>query len=179
MKKQVLVDSQWLKVTMETVRFPSGTVIKDFYIAERPPYVAIVPILGNREILLVRQYRHGSRQTILNVPMGVIDKNEKPINTARRELIEETGYHARNISSLGTFQNNPAFLRLTCHLFLARNLIKKTIRHTDANEHTEIICLPLEKVIRKIFNGEIQDMTTVIGVLGASLILTKKLSIQL
>jgi len=175
-KKQILVDSKWLKVILETVRFPDSTLIKDFYIVERPPYAAVVPLIGNREILLVQQYRHGSRQNILNIPMGVIDKNEKPVNTARRELLEETGYRASIISSLGTFQNNPAFLRLTCHLFLARNLIKKPTMHTDTNEHTEIICLPLEKVMQKIFSGEIQDMTTAIGIFEAYLILTKKFS---
>lgn len=169
MKKRVLVNSRWLKVIRETVRFPNGTEIKDFYIAERPAYAAVVPLLKSNEILLVRQYRQGPRKNILNIPMGVITENEKSIATARRELLEETGYRAGTISPLGTFQNNPAFLRLTCHIFLARNLKREEIRRIDAHEHTKVIRLSLEKAVRKIFNGEIQDMTTVIGIFGACL----------
>ncbi len=107
MKKQILVNSPWLKVVCETARFPDGTSIKGFYTVERPTYAAAVPLLKNQEIMLVRQYRHGHRQNILNLPMGVIAKKEKPTDTARRELLEEIGYRTKDTSFLGAFQNNP------------------------------------------------------------------------
>ena len=178
MKKQILVNSRWLKVIRESIRFPNGKVVPDFYTVERPTYAAVVSLLNNREIILVQQYRHGPRQTILNLPMGVIAKNEKPIAAARRELLEETGYLAKNISLIGTFQNNPAFLRLKCHLFLAQKLTAKTKHVTDANEHTAMIRLPLEAALQKIFDGEIQDMTTVIGIFAAYMSVREKTDIS-
>lgn len=170
MRKQILVNNQWLKVIRENARFPDGTSIKNFYTVERPTYAAVVPLLNNnREIMLVRQYRHGPRRTILNLPMGMITKKEKPIDTARRELIEETCYSAKDISFLGSFQNNPAFLRLTCHLFLARKLKGVRVREIDTNEHIVVVRLSLEDALKKIFRGDIQDMTTVIGILATYL----------
>jgi len=165
MKKQILVNNQWLKVIRETVRFPDGTFMKDFYTVERPTYAAVVPLFGNGEILLVRQYRHGPRRTILNLPMGRFAKKEKPMHAAKRELLEETGYTAKRISLLGAFENNPAFLRLTAHIFLARNLKKKINYKTDTKERTTMIRISLQQALNKILRGEIEDMTTVIGIL--------------
>lgn len=177
MKKQILVNSQWLKVIRETARFPDGTVINDFYTVERPAYAAVIPLFNDQKIMLVQQYRHGPRQVILNLPMGVIAKKEKPVDTAHRELIEEIGYNSGDISFLGTFQNNPAFLRLTCHLFLARKLKRMITHETDTNERTAVIHLTLEEALKKILLGEIQDMTTVIGI-SMTYLKTKKIRFQ-
>lgn len=117
--------------------------------------------------MLVRQYRHGPRKKILNIPMGIIRKNEKPIQTAKRELQEETGYYAKELLPIGVFENNPAFLRLACHLFLAQGLEKSTPRHRDKKENTALLRIRPSKALRKIFSGEITDMTTAVGILAA------------
>lgn len=166
-KQSFIVDTPWLKLIREDVRFPGGTVIKDFFTVERPTYAAVMPLLPNGDVLLVEQYRHGPKKKILNVPMGIIGKGEKPIQAAKRELREETGYLAKDIIPIGIFENNPAFLRLTCHLFLARKLEKRPAKHIDKKEHTAPVILPLKKAIANVFKSEIRDMTTVIGILAA------------
>lgn len=167
LKQSFIVDTPWLKLIREDVRFPGGTVIKDFFIVERPTYAAVIPLLPNGDVLLVKQYRHGPKRKILNVPMGVIGKGEKPIQAAKRELQEETGYLAKDIIPIGIFENNPAFLRLTCYLFFARRLEKRPAKHIDKKEHTTSAIFPLKKAIAKVSKGEIRDMTTVIGLLAA------------
>lgn len=173
-RREVLVDEKWLRVIRENVRFPNGTIIEDFYTVERPAYAAVMPLLSASEILLVEQYRHGPRKHILNVPMGVIGERETPRMTARRELREETGYAAGSIQFLGTFDNAPSFLRLTCHLFLARKLRKAPAPTADHTERVRLVRLSLERAAELIFAGKITDMTTVIGILGASVYLRKR-----
>lgn len=158
--KRLLVDEPWIKVISEDVEFPNGVVVKDFYSVERPDYVAVLPVFTDRKIILVEQYRHGPRAKILNLPMGVINKGEATIDAARRELEEETGYMAKKITPIGVFVNNPAFLRLSCHLYIATELESKVAATQDHQEQTEVVILTLDKALEMLGLGEIQDMST-------------------
>jgi 8-oxo-dGTP pyrophosphatase MutT (NUDIX family) len=172
-KPSILIQSRWLKVILEDLQLPDGTVIKDFYTAERPAYSGVVPVLSSREILLVKQYRHGPRKNILNIPQGVTQKNESHLATARRELIEEPGYGSSQIKYLGTFDNAPSFLRLQCRLFLSLNVKRYTNQFRDQREPVSVVKLSLTQALQKIARGDIRDMATVIGILRANELLKK------
>ena len=169
--QEILVDSQWLKVIRENLLLPSGVTIENFYTVERPAYSAIVPIFSNEDVLLVRQYRHGPKKDILNIPMGVLSNDEKPIAAAQRELQEEVGYVSESVTFISTFDNAPSFLRLECHLFLAQDLRERQSATYDQNEQVTVVRLPLMKAIEMVLLGEIRDMTTVIGLFAADRLL--------
>lgn len=86
-----LVDSQWYKLNIETVRLPSGKVLDDYYVREGMNAVLIVPRTHEGKFLLVRQYKHGAQQSVIEFPAGKIDAGESALIAAKRELYEETG----------------------------------------------------------------------------------------
>ncbi|MCU0586279.1 MAG: NUDIX hydrolase [Desulfobacterales bacterium] len=81
----------------------------------------MIPLTPGREVVLIRQYRHGTREVTLEIPGGILEAGDTPSAAARRELGEETGYAAAEMISLGCVHPNPAFLENRCHTFLARN----------------------------------------------------------
>ncbi len=172
---KVLIDEKWLRVLKEDVEFPNGVKIKDFYTVERPTYSAVVPFISPSALLLVKQYRHGPKEDILNIPMGVIDEGESPLESAQRELEEETGYTAQKMISAGVFENAPSFLRLKCYLFIALDLTKVSTKNNDSDELTETIIISIERALKMISSGEIKDMTTAIGIFTAFLSQINKL----
>jgi 8-oxo-dGTP pyrophosphatase MutT (NUDIX family) len=162
--RKIIINHEWLRVIREDVRFPHGVTVKDFFIVERPSYAAVVPLLDQQTLLLVRQYRHGPRASILNLPMGVVSANEQPHEAAQRELQEETGYVAQTLVPMGIFDNSPSFLRLKCYLFMGTQLKQEASKSFDDLEETKIVNMTLSEAKNMIRNGEITDMTTVIGI---------------
>mgnify|MGYP001822662293 CR=1 FL=1 len=96
----------------------SGDQRKEVIVVNAPDWVNIIPILDDGRVVLIRQWRYGTAASCLEIPGGLIDPGENAEEAAARELLEETGYHARKIRPLGTTHPNPAFLsnRLTTYL---------------------------------------------------------------
>jgi 8-oxo-dGTP pyrophosphatase MutT (NUDIX family) len=94
----------------------------DFFLLEAGDWINVVPITDDGRVLLVRQYRHGTREMTLEVPGGLIDPGETPAQAAARELVEETGFRAGRIEAIGRVRPNPALFNNWCYTFLARDL---------------------------------------------------------
>ncbi|MEM1135770.1 MAG: NUDIX hydrolase, partial [Bacteroidota bacterium] len=103
-----LIDTPWLKVKDVSFKKPNGHIIEPYFILEFPDWVNIVAITKKKEVVLTKQYRPGINKTILELPSGWINKNEEPAKTAKRELLEETGYFAENIIFTGKVSPNPS-----------------------------------------------------------------------
>jgi ADP-ribose pyrophosphatase len=115
-------------------------------------------------ILLERQYRHAAQDFLWELPAGRIDKGEQELAAAKRELLEETGFTARNWRRILRFYASPGFVAETMALFLARGLRPGTAQPED-DEIIETRFLPLSAARRLAMNGRIRDAKTICGVL--------------
>ena len=134
---------------------PRTNKVHDFYIFESLDWVNIIPITADKEVVLVRQYRHGIRDITLEIPGGIIEKGDTPEKAAIRELREETGYGKAKMTFLGSVYTNPAFLNNRCHTFLAEDASLVYKQDQDEKEDIEIVLKSIDKIPELIKNGEI------------------------
>lgn len=124
-----------------------------------PGAVAILPVLDDGSVILVKQFRYPIDMELLEVPAGKLDEGESPEQCAMRELEEETGYKAEKIELLGYIFTTPGFSNEKIYLYTARNLIK-TQQKLDHDEILKIEVLKASEVITMALNGEIVDAKT-------------------
>jgi len=160
--EEYILKTPWLALRKDGYTIASGST-DYYYIVERPDYVVIVPQTADKKFMLVQQYRHGIRDTILNFPMGFINNREKPRQAALRELAEETGSLANNIKSIGSFFPAPAFLQTKGYAFFAKNITinakEKTLNHNEHIKSVEIVSArQLENLIKK---GILTDVSSI------------------
>jgi ADP-ribose pyrophosphatase len=158
-----------VRLNIETVRLPNGHVI-DLEIIHHPGGAAIVALDNEQRVCLIRQFRHAVGGWIWELPAGKLEPNEPPLETARRELIEEAGCEAADWQSLGAYVSSPGVFTETVRLFMARTLRAAKIAH-EAAELIEIHWIPIAEACRRALNGELVDGKTVVGLLRAKALL--------
>ena len=152
----------WTKVVRKT--YNTGSADCDFVVLEKPEFALIAAIDESRNLLLVRQYRHGADRSYWALPGGFLDAGETPVAAAQRELHEETGYTAKRVSYVSALHPMPAFLKTTAHIVLCEEIRKDPNAIIDTEiERSDM--LPLDIVIEKIVAGEIQEMQAVAAIL--------------
>lgn len=162
---RVIYSGKILNLRLDEVKLPNGkTSTRE--IVDHPGAVAIVALNEKNEVLMVRQYRKPVEEALLEIPAGKIEKEEQSDVCAQRELMEETGFFARNLRHITDFYTSPGFSSERMHLYLARDLEKKA-RQADDDEYIQLEALPLEEALRKIYDGEIKDAKTISGLLLA------------
>lgn len=129
-------------------------------IVVHPGAVVILPLLNEDEIIFIRNYRIAVNKTLLELPAGTLEPREPPIETAKRELIEETGYACSEIEFLTKFYTTPGFSDELMHVFFARNL-QFFGQKLDPSEEIEIEILTFSKALELIQNGTICDAKTI------------------
>ncbi|WP_414566315.1 MULTISPECIES: NUDIX hydrolase [unclassified Anabaena] len=164
LNSKMVLNNFWCQVRQDEIELPNGEIIDDFFVIIRPEIALVLPITINREIVFVRQYRHGVSEILLELPAGSFDATkENPETAALRELKEETGYISQKIIKLATLYDNPVKDTNQIHLFLAENVKKDGEQILDITEDIEIVLIPIESVLDKIYQGEI----TVTGSIAA------------
>ncbi len=153
-EKWALISSQhvlrdrWISVRADTCRMPGGQLISPYYVLEYPDFVHAVAITKDEQIVLERQYRHASGKIVLELPGGVVDKEDpSPEEAMRRELLKETGYGGGEIKFLGNVCPNPASSTTISHCFLVTGIEKKAQQQLDASEQIEILLYPLDQAM--------------------------------
>ncbi len=155
-----------VRLDVDTVRLPNGHVA-DLEIIHHPGAVAVVPVLEDGNVLLVRQYRYATGGWLLEVPAGTLDPGEKPDAAAVRETEEETGYRPGELKPLGWVWTTPGFTDEKIWLYLATGLTE-TKQGLGDDEVIEIERLPLRDAIEKAASGEIHDSKSVCALLRAA-----------
>jgi ADP-ribose pyrophosphatase len=140
---------------------PSGFEIKRFIVHHRGSAV-MMPVDDRKRILLVHQYRLPTQRMLWELPAGSVDEGEKPLQTAKRELKEETGYRAKNWKKLISFFPSPGFLTEKMTIFLATDLTAGEATPMD-DERIETRWFTAKEIKAAIDAGEIQDAKTMLG----------------
>ena len=162
LKPWKLVDSRIEKqfpifdLRVDRAQSPRTAREHDFFILESADWVNVIPLTPAKEVVLIRQYRHGLREITLEIPGGILEPGDSPAAAACRELSEETGYAGGTWTALDYVYPNPAFLNNRCYTFLAENVVLKRGQEQDDKEDIEIMLKPLEQIPDLIKEGIIR-----------------------
>lgn len=166
--RSALHQGRVFRLDKENVTLSNGATI-DLDIIRHPGASAIVPLVKENTLLMIRQYRHAMGEFIWEIPAGTLDGDEAPIQCAKRELVEETGYSAAAWQELGAICPLPGYSDERIHLFLASDLAPSR-QHLDVDEVLEVHEVEFDKAIEMILKGEIQDAKTIAALLMTDLI---------
>jgi len=155
-----------IRVAVEHVTLPNGTQT-DLEIVHHPGGAAIVVLDARERVCLLRQYRHAAGGWIWELPAGKIDDGELPLETARRELEEETGVRAETWCSLGDCLSSPGVFTEVVHLFLATRLTS-VARQPEAHEVMEVHWVSFDEALSMAHTGELRDAKSLAGLMRAS-----------
>jgi len=145
----------------ENVTLDNG-VITDMEFVEHPGATAIIPMLNESRVILLKQYRHALRKYIWEIPAGTIDPQESVISCAKRELIEETGYSAERWQKLGEMTPVPGYSDEIIHLYLATDLLPAG-QNLDKDEIINVHEIEFNEAMEMVNSGIIQDAKSITG----------------
>lgn len=167
------LDEEWFKVDSETVELPDKRRIDDYYVWNSGDVVLTVPYTKDNKFVLVKQYKHGIKEVVIEFPAGVLEKGEDPKVGAEREFLEETGFVSKEVELIATLSDNPTKQRGRGYVFLARDSEKRFEQKLDEFEDIEILEVSRDELILMIEKGDIW----ISGTVAAAFIALKKLSL--
>jgi ADP-ribose pyrophosphatase len=155
-EKKELGDYTIFRLTQQRSRSPRNGREHSFYVLETPDWVNVIPITPEGKVVLIRQYRVGVNAVTLEIPGGMVDEADgSPAESARRELLEETGYAADEVIQIGRVTSNPAFINNYTHTFLALNARCIGQTNFDSAEYIEFELVDIDEVPELIASGKI------------------------
>ncbi len=163
-RQQTLLKTRRFNVVECTVTRADGREASCQFV-EHPGAVAILPMVDDDHLCLIRNHRLTVRKTLVELPAGTREPGEPPLETARRELIEETGYRAAQFVELPGFYPSPGVLNERMHVFLATELTPGEPAR-EANEQIENLVVPWDDALAMIDRGEIEDGKTIVAILA-------------
>lgn len=162
-----IFEGKIISLQVDDVVLPDGNESKR-EIVKHPGAVALLPITDDGKIIVVKQYRKALERTLIEIPAGRIEPNEAPKLTAIRELEEETGYGAKEVTYIQSFATSPGFADEIIHLYVAKGLEKiDNPADGDEDEFIEQFEITIEEAEEMVATGEIYDAKTAFAILYA------------
>ncbi len=162
---QTLMETWLFRVRRERFRSRKSGKTHDFYVTDVADGVHAIAVTANQKVVMVRQFRAGSRRDSLETPGGLLDPGEDPCVAGARELLEETGYTGDPPELLGTLWPNPALLSMRISTILIRNAKPTADPHLDLNEEVEVELVDVRDIPALIQTGQIDHGACVAGLL--------------
>ena len=151
---EYLIKRPWLTARRDKLELPDGRIVPEYYVLEYPDWVNVIAITKDDQFVMERQYRHAVESINYELPCGVMEEGETPLEAARRELLEETGFGGGEWRELMTISPNPSSMTNMAHCFLAEGVEKIAGQHLDANEELEVHLMSREQVMGLLRNNE-------------------------
>ena len=167
LQRERIQDTRIFSIDAVTRQPPSEDPPARFFVIDTASWVNIFAYDTSGGIVLIRQYRQGTDSITLEVPGGIIDEGESPLQAAIRELREETGYEAKEWHEVGVVEVNPAIQTNKCHSFVALGAQKTSAQDTDEHEDIEIVVHPADALPDLIADGTITHSLVVAGAYSA------------
>ena len=164
LKSEYLFRRPWLTVRKDCVELPDGRQNPEFYVLEYPDWVNVIALTDDGKFIFERQYRHGLGKTCYEIPAGVIEPGESPMEAAKRELMEETGYLAERMAYLGPIAPAPGYSDELLHLYMAMGL-SFVGASPDDDEFINVDLVDLNEMVDQVLDGKVIDAKTVVGIL--------------
>lgn len=156
LQRQLTGDFRIFNLFTDTSRSPVTGNEHRFFVLSTGDWVNVIPLTPDNQVVMVRQFRHGVEQVTLEIPGGMVDKEDgDAAAAAHRELSEETGYQAEAYIHIGTVASNPAILDNHTHTYLAKNVRPVTSQRLDGTEDIAIELVPLADIAEMIRCGRI------------------------
>jgi 8-oxo-dGTP pyrophosphatase MutT (NUDIX family) len=165
--------SGFLSIRRDRCRLPDGRLSPDMYFMELRDFALTVAITPEGEVLLSREYKHGTSDVAYTLPAGFLEPAEAPMAAARRELREETGYDGESFEQLGEYFVFPSLSGARGHFFLARHVRLVAAPHLDEFEEIEAVPVPLDELRRDLGATTPRYVTDVCTALGLQLALAR------
>lgn len=164
LERKQLADYRIFRSWQQTSQSPRTGATHQFFVLESADWVNIIPITPEGNVVMIHQFRHGLDDVTLEIPGGVVDADDPhPLESARRELLEETGYEVDEIIHIGTVSPNPAFMNNWCHSYLALGARYTQPPHFDGAEDIAVEEIPLAQIPDLIRNGRISHALVVVA----------------
>ena len=162
-KTEKIFDGKVVKLRVDTVELPDKKLATREVIGH-PGGVGIIALDANNDVLLVKQFRPGAKGVLLEIPAGKLEYGENPEECGRRELIEETGFLAKEFLHLAKFYVTPAYCEEIINIYFARDLVESK-QKLDEGEFLNVIKIPFFELYKMVVDGEVTDGKTIIAVL--------------
>jgi ADP-ribose diphosphatase len=160
---ELLLETRRFRVVRHSRRLPDGTIhVRETVV--HPGAVVLIPLIDPGHVCLIRNYRVAVGEELIELPAGTIDPHEDPLQTARRELVEETGYRARSFEKLHEFWVSPGILNERMHLFLATDL-EAGPSAPEVGEQIQTLVVAWDEALAMADDGRIRDAKTIAGLL--------------
>jgi ADP-ribose pyrophosphatase len=157
LRSEYVVDTRYLRLRRDCIELPSGAQIDDYFVRESRGFAVVFAMTRDDRVVLVRQYKHGIGEGVLELPAGAIDEGETPLGCARRELAEETGFIAgpAGLELVKTFITDPTNSDSRFHLFLATGARQLAEQRPDPTEEISVEFATLAELRRFVLDGTI------------------------
>lgn len=147
----------WLTARRDCVQLPSGKIHDEYYILEYPTWINVIALTEDGDFVMVSQYRHGIGEIMTELVAGVAEKGEEPLEAARRELMEETGFGGGEWSLFTKICANPGSMNNFSYSFIAKGVHKVSEQHLDDTEDVEVVIMKREDVLDMLKRDEVKQ----------------------
>ena len=157
LSSEYLTDKPFFTARKDRCETETGKIIPEYYVVELDPTLCALAITEDNYAVMVTQYRHPVKKTMLEVPGGFVDKNEAPEKAIARELLEETGYEFARYELVGEVTANPGVLDNYTKLYLATGGRKIAEQKLDDNEEIKVVLVPLDELTEMLLQNKIEQ----------------------
>lgn len=154
-KSDYIISNKWVRLRKDHVMLPDNTEIDDFYVIERPNLVHVIAITIDNQFILEKQYRYAIDMDCYELCAGIIEPNETPLEAAKRELLEETGYSGGEWTPYGEYAIDPSNMTDISYAFVAKGVKKVREQKLDSTESLEVELVSREKLVKLIRSNQI------------------------